>query len=249
MMTDPVILSMPSTLKANRASCRLVTRNLRSVSPLTGYQRITNPIDARWEIEVTTPPLKDPDWEELEAFFASLDGGAVFFRCHDPRRLYTKGVAAGIYEGNKLNNATDAAWSDGTNFTDGTGWTDASAYGSVGATAALGATHVLLSGLVPNESLSIQFNDRIGIGGLLYTAVKNASSNASGQALVEIRPRLRLPATIGDQVSFVRASTVFTILDIPFMENTPGGVTSFGMTGFTMIEVPEAVLASKGLPV
>lgn len=248
-MNAPTIIPYPLPLKGRPVRSRLTHRALRTQSPVTGYQRVSSPIDARWEFEITLPTMSDDGWGAVEAFFARLDGGAVFFRAHDPHRSYTRGMAAGINYENPINNAVDAAWLDGTSFDDGTGWTEASSFGSIASNAPIGATHVLLSGLVASQAVSLKENDRLEIGGLLYMAVKTASSDANGQALVEIRPRLRMPATAGDQVSFVNPSSVFTILDSPLMENSPGGYTSLGNTGFTLTEVPEALLASAGLPV
>ncbi|MEO0385041.1 MAG: hypothetical protein AAF234_15960 [Pseudomonadota bacterium] len=255
MIEAPVVLPWPTkTFAAGMVRARLRDISLRAASPLTGYSHPTSPIDSRWVIDVSLARMNDDQWEEIEAFFLSLRGESKFFRVHDPRRLYPKGVAAGIHFGNKRGNAVDEAWSDGTNFDDETGWTDASSSASIASSAAMGATHVLLSGLVPDQLIAVNKNDRIGLHvssgrGLMYAAVKSARSDPQGRALVEIAPALRMGVTAGERANFVYVSSVFTIQGDKALENTPGGTTSIGNTGFTLTEVPEAVLAAKGLPV
>lgn len=66
-----------------------------SSSPFTGQQQVYRHPGAWWEMEVTLPPLKRADAEDLNAFLISLNGKYGTFLMGDPANTSPRGIATG----------------------------------------------------------------------------------------------------------------------------------------------------------
>lgn len=66
-----------------------------SSSPFTGQQQVYRHPGAWWEMEVTLPPLKRADAEDLNAFLISLNGKYGTFLMGDPANTTPRGIGTG----------------------------------------------------------------------------------------------------------------------------------------------------------
>lgn len=186
-----------------------------------------------WQAQITHKPELGPSkWAPKEAFFARLDGEVGLIRITDSLRCQP------TY--NRQNTIPDEAWSDDTFWSDGTGWLAA---GLIPPTALLsaavlrGASDIVIEGLPINVTAALAPGDLIELrpNGIatessnLYAVVRGSDTNASGEAGVEIRPRLRQGFAAGDMVVLHRAHGVFQLTDADQgIVSRDGNVGSFG---------------------
>jgi len=225
-------------------TCNLQRRSLMSSNPFNAYRRVVGPIDERWVINMTMPTLNDDDWRSFEGFLSLLDGMANYVRMPDPACKYPFGEATGSNPNNDPTGAGKSlyAFSDATTWDDGTKWYDSSPSIAIKVAAVKGSETIHVSGLKVSQTTALKRNDKMEIGGLLYQVVsKIVPSDASGEALLTIRPRLRAAVAVDQKVIIYYPTSVFQLIS----ENE--GVVEreaphFGQVGWTLIEVPEAVL-------
>jgi hypothetical protein len=81
-----------------------------SASPFTGQQQVYKHPGQWWEAEITFPPMKRKDAEEVAAFLLKLNGRFGTFLMGDPVNTQTRGVGSGVpvvdgagQTGNQLN--------------------------------------------------------------------------------------------------------------------------------------------------
>jgi len=226
-------------------TCKLQRRSLMSNNPFNAYRRVVGPIDERWVIRMTMPTLGNDDWRDWEGFLSLLDGMANYIRMPDPACLYPFGEGTGSNPNNDPTgvNQSQNAWSDATTWDDGTKWYDSSPSLSIQAAATAGAEWIHIGDLKASQTEALKRGDKMEIGGLLYQIVSEiVPSDASGEALVKIRPRLRAAVAAEDPIVLYYPTSVFQLLtdDDGVVERQE---PHFGDVGMTLIEVPEAVLS------
>ena len=236
-MAQPVIYEFKRDWgKAITAPIILRGGTLGSVSKYTGQTRVTKLPSRRWSLQVIIPPQKEEIWRELRAFINKLDDGANYVRMFDPFSCIPRGVAAGINRSNYRAAGTEP-FSDATLFSDGTGFKSGSLQARLARNHIRGETAVLIDGLVANQAQSLMVDDKIGIAGYLYQVIHSVSSDANGQALVPIRPALRVPSVASASdgiVNFEFPTSIFVMVDPPAISPGPSGT---GQIGFSFEEV------------
>lgn len=171
-------------------SFRLLPISLTSASPYTGSIKgigLAQIWAARFEIDLRNLA----NAADFQGFIESLEGPTHPVRLFDrwrPFPLALKGEVSGF--------------SDGTFFDDGTGFTDGWAPAIVTA-CARGERRVHMEGL-PASAECFRRGDVIGIGGFVYEIRSGVSSNAAGEALVNILPGLRAGVAAADPVTLWR---------------------------------------------
>lgn len=78
-----------------------------SASPFTGQQQVYKHQGQWWEAEVTLPPMKRADAEQVVAFLLSLNGRLGTFLLGDPANTSPRGVGTGtpvVYGGSQTGN-------------------------------------------------------------------------------------------------------------------------------------------------
>jgi hypothetical protein len=140
-----------------------------STSPFTGQQQVYKHQGQWWEAEMTFPPMKRADAEQVAAFLLKLNGRFGTFLMGDPVNTQPRGVATGVplvngagQTGNQL--ATD-------------GWTP-------------NITGILRAG--DWVQLGTGANSR------LYKVLDDVNSNASGEATLTLFPNLRVSPNNND---------------------------------------------------
>jgi hypothetical protein len=198
-----------------RRKFNLVSVSQVTAMPLYGIKRTARGVAQLWRADLTMTEQEDPDRQEIEAFFHRLDGQAGAIRIGDPTRRtpwYNRNVAA-----------TRRTFSDGTSFTDGTGFADGLLPPFVTAleAATKGASFVKMAGFPASVANALTRGDLFehrpnGIHAgfpCLYEIMHGNSTDAAGQAGVEIRPRLRAGIAAGDQIVFDEPTTVMRLAD------------------------------------
>ncbi len=209
----------PLSIVADMSQFRVETKSLYSSSPFRPAVQATGPVVKYWMADVTFPIANDSKWPEMMAMMARLSGRSNILRIPDFARPLPFGVAAGKH---KFSVPAGAPFSDSTYFSDGTGWDDKSSTGFLAANSEAGQDTVLISGLVANQTKSIEFSDLMEIDGYLYSSLVRASSNAAGQARVVIDPPLRTNVYSGSPVLFEYPTSPFQIAGEA--ENTSPGL-------------------------
>ncbi len=224
----------PTTVRPSSCSFRIRTHSIFSTSPLRRSRRVFGSVVDEWVAQLTYGQLPPEVWLPLDAMISRLDGPSGIIRMWDAMCFLPRGIAAGLNMDTAV--SIGAPFSDGTYFTDGTGWLDVSAYGVVDGGQDAGAGSIVIGGLIANQPVSLMSGDRFELGGYLYKVTSTVASDASGKALVPIRPRLRLPALAGDQIKFAYPTSPFQLAD-----DDQGGVEVsspvFGSFGLSLIEV------------
>lgn len=247
-MIERVIHRFPEQLlKPGKCHFYLARRHLRASSPLSAYMGISGPIDERWMLKFNVDTYISDEWNALEALLNRMDGEAGLLTAFDPARLYPRGVATGPTP-RTTGWSSPQPFSDGSYFSDGQGFVEASPTIQVAATAEAHTDLLLVSGLLPSQSRALCENDLLSICargqdyGFLHAVLTDAQSNAAGQALLRVRPRLRMTAAAGDVVSIHRPRGVFKLSaeDDAQVERRYPLVGSFGCT---LIEMPEEIIA------
>jgi hypothetical protein len=142
-----------------------------SASPFTGQQQVYKHPGQWWEAEITFPPMKRKDAEEVAAFLLKLNGRFGTFLMGDPVNTQPRGVGSGVplvdgagQTGNQLNTK---------------GWTPS-------------ITGILRAGDW------VQLGS--GSSTRLYKVLDDVDSNASGEATLTLFPNLRTPSANLDSV-------------------------------------------------
>lgn len=171
-------------------SFRPTVVSLNSTSPYTGGIKAAV-LAQIWvaSFSVTVPELDDA--HDLQGFLDALDGPSNPVMMFDWWRPMPRG----------LRGAT-ASFTDGTLFTDGTGFDDGWAPELL-AGYARGARAVTMSGL-PSSRACFRRGDLIGMGGYVHEVKAGVTSNASGEAMVQFQPGLRVGVATGDAVTLHR---------------------------------------------
>lgn len=200
-MTD---LTWPQSLVPSGASFFLEPNTLRMESPLSRTSQVLVRTPPRWVARMEFASRDARKATLLDALIARMNGGEHTMRLWDFRRPIPRG-AAGI--------STTTAFSDGTRFADGTGFEDYESNPTVSHPAARGAETVRSTGWDASQAPILAAGDYIGIGGYLYMLLDDAESDASGVAVLTIRPRLRAAIAAGDAIEFIRPTAAFLVVD------------------------------------
>ena len=185
MIAYPV--PVPSALKIKSVSFAAQTSAGVSSSPFTGEEQIYVHQGEWLEFELSCPPAKRDIAEEVIAFLLSLNGRQGSFLVPPPG--YSAG-ARGALGGTPLVNG--ASQSGKTLATDG--WT-------------AGVANVLKAGDW------IQLGS--GASSRLYKLVQAASADGSGQASLEIWPRLKETPADNDPITVVNPKGCFRLAEAP----------------------------------
>lgn len=226
----------PTTVRPESCTFRVVTRTVFSSSPMRRGRRVFGSIVEQWVVQMSFSQRGEEVWAPIDGALSLLDGPSGILRMWDSAHFIPAGVAAGLNRSNYNALGIGAPFSDDTYFSDGKGWLDASAWGAIATAQPAGSEFVTITGLVPSQDVSIAASDRFEIGGYLYKAARPAASDADGNALVNIRPRLRLPVLPGDAVKFAYPTSPFQLAD-----DEQGGIQidtpMFGSWGLSLVEV------------
>ena len=178
-------LSLPTV--AGIAQIRISARNAVAVSssPFTYKQQVMQHQGARWEAEITLPPMQRADAEEWISFLFALQGQYGTFLLGDPLGATPRG---------------SAATTPGTPLVNGAGQT--------------GST-LAIDGLPISATNYLRAGDYIQLGSAsssrLYKVLENASSNASGEATPSIWPPLRESPSDNAAVTVSNTKGVFRL--------------------------------------
>lgn len=190
----------------------ITTQSIVSTSPLRRARRVFGTIVDQWTVEMTFDRLAPETWMNLSGLLSTLDGPAGIVRMWDPSRFLPRGMAAGLNMETGLHGVgIGAPFSDSTYFSDGTGWLDVSAYGAVRDAQEIGSKFITLTGLVASQAASLLAGDLMEIQGYLYQVARTVASDASGETMCEIRPRLRSKLLAGDPVKFAYPTSPFQL--------------------------------------
>jgi hypothetical protein len=200
----------PLYIAPQSSSFRIQTRNIAASSPFRANVQTTGSIAKNWVADIAFGIKDENEWPEMMAVLSRVEGGENLIRMPCFARPLPFGVAAGK---SKLSTTTQQAFSDGTLFSDGTGWTENSSLGFLSQNALIGQDTVLISGLVPNQTKSIEFSDLMEIDGFLYKSQVRASSDATGKSRVVITPPLRTNVYSGAPVLFEYPTSPFQVLE------------------------------------
>jgi hypothetical protein len=133
-----------------------------SASPFTGQQQVYKHPGQWWEAEITFPPMKRKDAEEVAAFLLKLNGRFGTFLMGDPVNTQPRGVGTGLPV---VNGGGQTGNQLATN-----GWTP-------------NVTNILRAGDW------VQLGT--GSATRLYKVLDDVNSNASGEATLTLFPDLR----------------------------------------------------------
>ena len=191
-MAAPLIFNWPRTFEYESARNDLRTGAIISTSRYTGTTRGILTPNTPWLFSVVLHSRYADELGELRAFIRRLQrGGIHYVKMFDPAFRYPYGTAAGINQSN-FDQVGIGQFSDSTLFSDGTGFRDGALYCRLARNHIRGENSVLLTDLVPDQSISIKADDMMEIGGYLHAAVESVASDANGEALVPIVPSLRV---------------------------------------------------------
>lgn len=171
-------------------SFRLMPVSHTSASPYTGSIKAINLAQiwmARFEIDLRNLA----NATDFQGFIDGLEGPTNPVRLFDRWRPFPRALL-----GEK------SGFSDGTFFDDGTGFTDGWSPMVVTA-ASQGERRVHVEDL-PASKECFRRGDLIGLGGYLYELRAGVTSNADGEALLNILPGLRANVAPGDRVTLWR---------------------------------------------
>lgn len=237
------VLEFPSSLVGvAKSKFSLQRRALASSSPLTAYKRVQGPIDERWVVSVDFPPMAEATWRALDAFISRLDGEAGFVAFFDHGRPLPQGAAAGYDP-----DGTPATFSDAATFSDGSGFQSGATTAQLKDAAVAGSEWITLQGLTASQTSALKAGDMLAITvdgadhGFLHQVVIDSPSNASGEATVTIRPRVRQAAPAMTRVMLEKPRGVFMQpKDDAFSLDVSND--GFGRGSLMLIEAFEAIL-------
>jgi hypothetical protein len=202
--------------------------------------RSTGPRHMRWMCDLEMAPLHDNGLEDTrmtwEATIARLQGSFVAMRLFDPTRGLPRGKGAGIYRVAHRLFAGDQFEIDGQYLIDGEYHiTDGSSIAYVAQDEARYADSIVMTGLVPNETV-FRAGDHFSLGGNLYMVSDDALSDENGESRVRFLWKLWKPALEGDRIDLCNPTGRFVMTD----QN--GGMLNkqpiVGSASLAAIEVP-----------
>ena len=223
------------------------TYPLRSLSqvanrPWGGGQSVSGPHTQLHLSDITLRPLRDPELQDVDAFFARCRGRANAIRIAHATRL------APWYDRNIT--PTVSTFSDGSTFTDGSGFANGYLPPEVfvETAAARGARDIVLGGFPASTANVIRRGDPFeikpnGVSAAFphrYCSMFNCSSDSSGRVGVEIEPSLNAAAAAGDTVSLRYAASVFRFTGDDQFETKYEGA-GIGNIGGSLIEALDLV--------
>lgn len=223
-----MILEWPRAwYRVTGGSFPLVTVSLGTSSMFTSRRNKSVNYQA-WRANLEFAPEVGPDeYQEIDAFFARLEGDVGLIRIGDQARLMPR------Y--NRQHPQAPETWSDGTLWSDGSAWASDLIPPTVqlAASAARGANFIHLKGLPASIPRAITPGDLFEIrpAGVptetsnLYSAVVGGKTDANGEIGFEIRPRLRQ--------SFAENDMVVTFYPQAVMQLTDGEQGIVERAGFT----------------
>jgi len=168
-------------------SIRLIARNTIAVttSPFTYKQQILKHSGARWEADITLPPMKREKAEEWNAFLLSLNGQYGTFLLADPLGATPRGSASSA---------------PGTPLVNG-----ASQTGNI----------LAIDGCPNSATGYLKAGDYIQLGSAsstrLYKVLEDIDTNASGEASISIWPDLRESPSDNQAVTVSNAKGLFRL--------------------------------------
>jgi hypothetical protein len=194
---------------------RIKTASLGSRSSFTPV-RSTSLISQFWVCSlVYAPTVGTSSWQDVDAFFARIEGDVHTLRIGDPLR--------GMPKFNRTNAPAVESWSDNTNWSDGTGWLSGMIppTAQLAAAASRGDSYIHIEGLPETTAAALAAGDLLelrpaGIAtetGNLYQVVVGGATDANGEIGIEVRPRLRQNFAAGDMVVFLKPQTVMRLAD------------------------------------
>lgn len=190
-------------------SFRLVSISQTSASPYTGSIKGVS-LAQIWMARFEIDPRTLANATDLQGFIESLEGPTNPVRLFDRWRPYPLALKGEV-----------SGFSDGTFFDDGTGFTDGWSPAIVTA-AARGERRVHVSGL-PESAECFRRGDLIGIGGFLYELRAGVTSNADGEALLNILPGLRAGVAAADPVTLWRPRVAMRFANASEFESSRQG--------------------------
>jgi len=177
-------LNMPS---GGIASVRLIARDAVgvSVSPFTGSQQVFRHQGQSWEADITLPPMKRDDAEAWNAFLLRLRGQYGTFLLGDPNGATPRG---------------SASTTPGTPVVNGAGQT---------------GDELNIDGLPVSATGYLKAGDYIQLGSgataTLHKVLEDVDSNASGEATLNLWPRVRSAPSDGATVTVSNAKGTFRL--------------------------------------
>lgn len=242
-MTEPRVFDFPTKWhdKIVTNKFRLRARTQSSARTWSGGDNVGGVVAKQWAIDISFAQMRDPDLQEIKAFFSGLDGRANVLRMPDVARL------APWRDRNAT--LTETSFSDNSLFTDGSGFAAGYLPPEVylAQAASRGDNYIVLGGfpasvpvLTKGDLLQVKPEGVPGLVPHLYQVQLAGASNSDGQVGVEITPRLRADLGAGDQVGLRFASGLFRLtsdMEGEF-EDTGSGI---GTGGFTAVEALDLV--------
>lgn len=229
--------------KFAKLSFQLRAASQISPRPWAGGNSIYGPHVQLFMPKLTVTTQDVDTWPVMDGFFSRLGGQAGLIRIGDASRLqpqYNRSVIVG-----------SQLFSDGSSFTDGSGFASGLLPPTcfLAATASRGDQSVVIGGLPASTASVLRRGDLFELrpNGIpsaspnLYQVMVDGSTDAAGNAGVEIRPPLRQGMSSGDMVVLSYPTSVFHLVDDAQaeMQITPPFLADFG---FSLIEAVELAL-------
>lgn len=185
-------------LRVSEATMRLTNIQITSGSQIANFVRATGLIAQRWTGKFEIATMTREQWQEWEAFIASLSGQAVLFIVNLVGQDLPLGAHAGFDPDGPLYSIT------GTTIT-GVTIREGGVSGLVIEDAPRYAQAILVDfGEDMGDQVVLKAGDKFGLGGNLYIVIGDVTTDADGFARVAFRWRLHRAAFVGDVVSFYK---------------------------------------------
>ena len=184
-MAETYPLSLPTV--TGIARIKMIARDTigMSVSPFTGTQQVYRHQGQAWEADITLPPMKRAEAEEWNSFLLRLRGQYGTFLMGDPNAATPRGSASSV-AGTPLVNGADQIGDE-----------------------------LNIDGLPVSATGYLKAGDYIQIGtgasSTLHKVLEDVDSNASGQATLNLWPRIRTAPTNNASVTVSNAKGLFRL--------------------------------------
>lgn len=219
-------------MSVESGSFRLVPAHKSAGSIFSGFVSAYGLIEQRWVADCRFAEAVQDDWQEFEAFIATLEGQVVLFTCHDPLHELPRGAGAG----HSATVTGDAISITGASLADGATLITGATSVQVKTAATRYARSVVMKGLAASATV-FKPGDFFELGRNLYMVTGDVTSDSSGDARVPFRPRLRLPAAADDIVNLRRPKARFQLVS-PDQGTVQRRAPALGTAALRMIEVP-----------
>lgn len=186
-------------------------RSLNTATSGSGARQVMERFDPLWYAEWTVANLSREEYGEWHAWILSLRGGAKPFWGFDPHRRFPQAYP--------------------TNFL--------SVMPGNGTLVSASGTSIVFNGCPAGLVLSIgDYVSVVTTGGLrsLHKLVEPAVANGSGQATVEVEPRVVMPVSAGAVVRLADASCLFRLIEVTGLERT-NAATGFRFTAIESLNL------------